>query len=168
MNTDTIVIYTSKSMDTIRADGGTQSWKMDAPKARQHKYVVICRNAHSGWSQDSKPHNSAFLVGTILDIVPSTETPGRWKVLIGEYSEVAIPDIWEGRYPVHYTTLSAIGIKIEELNLQTLVYPSDDKELQEEDAPKTLSFSEIITAKKYELSKELGLDISKIEISVRM
>jgi hypothetical protein len=129
---------------------------------------VICRNAHSGWSQDSKPHNSAFLVGTILDIVPSTETPGRWKVLIGEYSEVAIPDIWEGRYPVHYTTLSALGINIEDYNLQTMLHVPEEEEVLEEEAPKTLSFSEIITAKKYELSKELGLDVSKIEISVRM
>lgn len=168
MNTDTIVIYTSKSTETIRADGGTQSWKIDAPKARQNKYVVICRNAKSGWAQDNKPHNSAFLVGTISDIVPSTETDGRWKILIEQYAEVTIPDVWEGRYPVRYTALSALDIKIEELDLQPMPQSPDEVEVQKQVPPKPLSFSELINAKKIELSKELGLDASKIEISVRM
>ena len=36
--------------------------------------------------------------------MPSTETEGRWLVLLGEYAHCDIPCQWEGRNPVAYWT----------------------------------------------------------------
>jgi hypothetical protein len=42
------------------------------------------------------------LVGKVKDVVPSTETPGRWLILISEYASVDFKDQWSGRNPVAY------------------------------------------------------------------
>lgn len=99
---DVITVLTYKSVATILAAGGTQSWALDRSRAARCDYVVVCRNANTREAEGPEPHGTAFLIGKVKDVVPSTETQGRWLILISEYAVVDIPDQWSGRNPVAY------------------------------------------------------------------
>ncbi|WP_421738361.1 hypothetical protein [Caulobacter sp.] len=99
---DVISVLTYKSKESILAAGGTQSWILDRTRAARCDYVVICRNAQTRTPEGPEPHGSAFLVGKIKDIVPSTETQGRWLIQMSDYAEVAVENQWAGRNPVGY------------------------------------------------------------------
>ena len=100
---DVISVFTSKSVETIIADGGSQAWTLDRARAARCDYLVACRNAH-GEPEGPEPHRQAFLVGKVSDIVASTETDGRFKILISEWAKVDWDEGWgEGRRnPVAY------------------------------------------------------------------
>lgn len=100
---DVITVFTSKSVETIVADGGSQSWALDRARAARCDYLVACRNAH-GDPEGSEPHRQAFLVGKVADVVASTETEGRFKILISDFVTVSWEDGWEEgrRNPVAY------------------------------------------------------------------
>ncbi len=99
---DVISVLTFKSIETILAVGGTQSWALDRTRAARCDYVVMCRNAKTREAQGPEEHGTAFLVGKVKDVVPSTETLGRWLILISEYARINVPDQWSGRNPVAY------------------------------------------------------------------
>jgi hypothetical protein len=100
---DVVSVFTSKSAATILADGGSQSWALDRSRAARCDYLVACRNAH-GDPEAAEPHRTAFLVGKVADVVASTETDGRYKILISEFAYVDWEDGWEEgrRNPVAY------------------------------------------------------------------
>ena len=99
---DIISVLTYKSVENILEAGGTQSWVLDRNRAARCDYVVVCRNAKTRNSEGPEPHGTAFMVGKVQDVIPSTEVPGRWLIQISEYAEVEVPDMWEGRNPVAY------------------------------------------------------------------
>jgi len=99
---DVVAVLTYKSKASILETGGTQSWVLDRARASRCDYVVICRNAHTRDPEGPEAHGSAFMVGKVKDIVPSTDTPGRWLIQISEYADVDFPDEWAGRNPVGY------------------------------------------------------------------
>lgn len=99
---DVIAVLTYKSVVTILDAGGTQSWALDRGRAARCDYVVICRNANTRAAEGPEPHGTAFLVGKVKDVVPSTDTQGRWLIQISEYAVVNVPDQWSGRNPVAY------------------------------------------------------------------
>jgi hypothetical protein len=99
---DVISVLTYKSVETILEVGGTQSWALDRNRAARCDYVVMCRNAKTRGPEGPEEHGSAFMVGKVKDVVPSTETEGRWLILISEYALIDSPDQWEGRNPVAY------------------------------------------------------------------
>ena len=103
-NANVLSVLTFKAVETILGDGGTQSWALDRARAKACRFVVICRNARSPHVEGVEPHGSAFLVGKIKDVVPSTETEGRWLIQLSEYAHCDVPGQWEGRNPVGYWT----------------------------------------------------------------
>jgi hypothetical protein len=100
---DIISVLTSKSVETIIADGGSQSWALDRGRAARCDYLVACRNANDN-PEGSEPHRMAFLVGKVSDVVASTETEGRFKILISEFVRIEVAEGWEEgrRNPVAY------------------------------------------------------------------
>ena len=81
MTDEAIALFTRKSVETIRKDGGTQSWVLDRGHARQCRYVVLCCNAHSDRSEGDGPHGAAFLAGRIASLLALwaiTEIAARW------------------------------------------------------------------------------------------
>lgn len=99
---DVVAVFTSKSVETILADGGSQSWALDRVRASRCDYLVVCRNANDQ-PEGPEDHGSAFLVGKISDVVASTETPGRFKIDISHFAHVDWADEWGGaRNPVAY------------------------------------------------------------------
>jgi len=99
---DVIAVLTYKSVETILEAGGTQSWALDRTRAARCDYVVICRNANTRDPEGPEAHGTAFMIGKVKDVVPSTETSGRWLIQISEYALVDFPDEWSGRNPVAY------------------------------------------------------------------
>lgn len=104
-----VSVLTFKSIETILATGGTQSWVLDRPRAKACKYVVICRNARTRQSEGPESHGTAFLVGKIKDVVSSSDNDGRWLILLSEYALCDWPDEWSGRNPVAYWTTDDFG-----------------------------------------------------------
>lgn len=99
---DVIAVLTYKSVETILEVGGTQSWALDRTRAARCDYVVMCRNAKTRDSEGPEEHGSAFLVGKVKDVVPSSETKGRWLILVSEVARIDVKDQWSGRNPVAY------------------------------------------------------------------
>jgi hypothetical protein len=124
MLNDTIAIFTRKSVETILKVGGTQSWVLNRANAHRCRFVVLYRNMHSSRSEGNEPHGTAFMVGRIADVVPSSAKPGRWKILFSDYSVVDVPSAWGGwRNPVKYTTMGDLGIELDTLDFRPMPKP---------------------------------------------
>lgn len=150
---DVISVLTYKSVETILTVGGTQSWALDRNRAARCDYVVICRNAKTRDPEGPEGHGTAFMVGKVKDVVPSTETEGRWLIQISEYALVDWPDEWEGRNPVAYWTDDDYeDVDFKTLNFQPLEKP-----------PRGLTIAEA----KAGLALGLNVPESSIEIVVR-
>lgn len=127
MTTSAIAIFTGKATPVVLEAGGSQSWVLDRTKARRSKYAVLYFNEHATWSNKGYTgHHEAFLVGRISDIVPSTESPGRYLILFDEYAEVEGLGRWGGwRNPIRYTTLEELGIDQSKLEFTAMPDGSD-------------------------------------------
>ena len=147
---DIISVLTFKSVETILKNGGTQSWVLDRKKAANCDYVVVCRNANSRTPEDDIPHGTAFLVGKIKDVVPSTEVDNRWLIKISEYALIDVPEQWEGRNPVGYWKDNAY----DDIDFKNLPYTPLETGLT-------------IGEAKLGLSVGLGVPVEAIEIIIR-
>ncbi|WP_280220655.1 hypothetical protein [Nocardia neocaledoniensis] len=120
-----IVVFTGKSAEKILREGGSQAWKLDPSRARRCEWLVCTQNAHNyeDYADGAAPHGSAFLVGRISRISPSTD-PGcedRWLIEIDEYARIDQPKVWGGeRNPVRYTNLAGLGIDLDEVEFKKL------------------------------------------------
>ena len=168
MNTPTrsaIAVFTGKSLEHVLHDGGSQSWVLDRNNARRCAYLVCCRSGVD-CVEGHEPRGSAFLVGRIDEVVPSTEDPGRWLVRISAYARVSVADVWKGwRNPVRYTDLDALGIDVKSLRFQ----PMPEKG----DAPRTKPAGAVaaqgltIAEAKRGLAKTFGVSEDAVEITIR-
>jgi hypothetical protein len=162
MTDNVISVFTFKSIDTILEVGGTQSWTLDRARAKACKYAVICRNAHHADVEGPEAHGSAFMIGKVSDVVPSTETTGRWLILFSEYALVNIGDQWEGRNPVRFwTTDDYDTIDFENLDWQPM------PEFSAGEAATVKGKGLTIAEAKAGLSLTFGVDPSAIEITIR-
>ncbi len=153
-------VLTYKSIGTILATGGTQSWTLDRTRAKGCKYVVCCRNANTREAEGKEAHGSAFMVGKLSDVVPSTDNDGRWLVLFSKYAVVNVADQWEGRNPVRfYTTDDYDDIDFPNLDWEPM--PS----LGHVTSPATKGMT--IAEAKAGLAETFGVDPSAIEITIR-
>lgn len=151
---DVIAVLTYKSIETILETGGTQSWALDRIRAARCDYVVMCRNARTRDAEGPEDHAAAFLIGKVKDVVPSTETEGRWLILISEYARVDVKEQWEGRNPVAYWKDSDYpAIDFKALTFEPILPPT----------PKGLSIAEA----KAGLALGLNVPESAIEITIR-
>ena len=160
MSKNVVSVLTFKSIQTILRNGGTQSWALDKERARRCEYVVICRNAKTRDAQGPEEHGSAFMVGKVSDVVPSTETPGRWLIQMSEYALVDWPEQWEGRNPVAYWSTDDydVGVEFQDLNFQ----PMPDR-AKSEPATNGLSIAEAKEA----LAMTFGVPVENVEIMIR-
>ena len=110
----------------------------------------MCRNANSRTPEDDIRHGTAFLVGKIKDVVPSTEVDNRWLIKISDYALIDEPDQWEGRNPVGYWK----DDDYEEIDFKNLDYVPLETGLT-------------ISEAKLGLSVGLGVPVEAIEIIIR-
>ena len=165
MPQESMVILTAKSAETMLAVGGTQSWVLDRAHAKRCKYAVLCQNANTDWGNGKEPHGKAFMVGRVDDVIPSTETEGRWLVTFSEYAIVDRPDTWGGwRNPVRYTTLEELGIDEKELEFEPM---PPVKKPTERPAAQDSSQNLTIAQAKEGLARTFGVSPKAIEITIR-
>ena len=164
---EVIQVFTAKSVEVCLEVGGTQSWALDRVHARQCKYAVLCRNAHTDWGDGKEPHGSAFMIGRVSDVVPSMETEGRWLVKFDQYARIDIPNLWEGwRNPVRYTNLKELGISLDDVQFEPMPQMSEEPKKPEPEAPQLSPGLTIAEAKKG-LALTFGVKIEEIEIIIR-
>jgi hypothetical protein len=163
MTDNVLSVLTFKSIETILEVGGTQSWAMSRKRAMSCKYAVVCRNAHHPDVEGQEPHQSAFMVGKISDIVPSTETDGRWLVLFSHYALVSVPEQFEGRNPVRFWTTDDYGDDINFDRLKFKPMPSGNDGSGDLVRSAGMSIGEA----KLALSIRYEVDPSQIDITIR-
>lgn len=163
MSQNILQVLTYKSVETILSVGGTQSWALDRARAKACMYAVCCRNAHTRDAEGNEAHGSAFIVGKISDVVPSTETDDRWLVLFSEYALINVADMWEGRNPVRFYTVDDYKKYIDFEKLNWLPMPKIAPEQKSADVGRALTIAEA----KAGLATTFGVDPSAIEITIR-
>jgi hypothetical protein len=114
---DTVMVFTSKSLETMKAEGGTGNWAGKEERLRHTKWVVATRNLKSSWTQGDEPHGSAFLIGRISGVkAAAAPESDRFVIQFDRYADISIPKAWtNNRNPIAYTSLSALGIDPEKL-----------------------------------------------------
>jgi len=153
-----VSVFTYKSVETILAAGGTQSWVLNRANASACKYVVCCRNGNSDATEGNEPHSSAFMVGRVRDVLPSTETQGRWLIEMSEYAvlESPVPNQHGGRAPVRYYDEEEYEGDIDFDKLRWLPMPARNTQRL------------TIAGAKAALSESLGVPESAIEITIKL
>lgn len=115
--TDVVMVFTSKSLETMKHEGGSGNWAANKDRVKHARWIVATRNQKSGWTQGEEGHGNAFLIGRVSGIkqAPAPENT-RYVILFDRYAELNVPDAWTGdRNPVAYTDLATLGINPDEL-----------------------------------------------------
>ncbi|MBB5716824.1 hypothetical protein [Sphingomonas aerophila] len=163
MSDNVVQVLTYKSVATILAVGGTQSWTLDRNRAKGCKYVVCCRNANTREAEGNEAHGSAFMVGKVSDVVSSTDHDGRWLILFSEYATVDVGEQWEGRNPVRFYTVEDYEGHIDFDALDWKPMPEPEAKIGTVPPSQGLT----ITQAKAALAATFGVDPSAVEITIR-
>jgi hypothetical protein len=172
-----LVVLTARGPDRLRAEGGTQAWRLNPSNASRFKFCVCVQNRHKGnWGGADQEHHHAFLIGRISEVVPAPERRERYLVQFSEYAVIDVPNAWPGglRNPVRYRTLEEFGINdpdaltwISMPAVPRLATPAtasaDQARDEDQDGPGPLTIAEA----KAGLSLGLGVPETAIEIMVR-
>ena len=169
MSDKVLSVLTFKSVETLKDNGGTQSWVLDRNRAKACKYVVICRNAYHDGVEGDEIHGHAFMLGKVKDIVPATDTAGRWLVLLSDYAVDDFGFQWEGRNPVaYYTTDDFSGDKeFKRIDFDKVEWKPMPEPGQVEDAPVIPVGLSLFDAKAG-VALRYGVDPVNVEICVRL
>ena len=163
MAAEMLIVFTAKSVEWCLEVGGTQSWALDPKRARHCDYAVLCQNRTTEWGDGKEPHRTAFMIGHIVDVVPSTETDGRWLVKFDKYARINIPDYWEGLHnPVRYRKLDELPLSISDLTFEPMPEISNHPETAKPKLPAKLTMDD---AKKG-LAATFGVKPDAVEIII--
>jgi hypothetical protein len=178
MNDSCILVFTSRSVEQLTAQGGSQAWVLDPKRARGHRYVVCAWNSTGEYVQNSgaRQHGEAYLVAPITSIEPAAppEEANRYIIRFSSFARVAIPNVWPHgqRNPVFYTTLHDLGIDPDALDFTEAppsVVPDHSREslLALPPAPSGAVHALTIAAAKVGLAAHYGVAPDAIEIVIR-
>lgn len=171
-----LLLFTSRTVDQMVREGGSQAWVLNLQRARQCRYVVCAWNPRGEYAQPNVMvgHGEAFLVAPIESIEPAgpSEPAGRYIV---RFTRFAQPPqrrvVWGGqRNPVAYTTLSALGLSLDALRFElpaskrSQVPPSSG---QPEAHSRGRAVPLTIAAAKRGLALQYDVDPDAIEIVIR-
>jgi hypothetical protein len=187
MTTKAAVVFTYKSFEHILRDGGTQSWRMHSSHIGSFGYVVCARNRRHNPVEGPEEHGSAFLLGKVKDVVPTTDPEAiadakktgkkRYLIRMNEAAIINIPKFWQwGRWPTHYDDLQALKIDpadyefkpLADMLAEMLIATEVSKPVRTPVSPPVRGLREYIEAAKVSLGAQLGIDASAIEITVRI
>lgn len=164
---DTIVCFTSRSVEEMLATGGSQAWRLRPAHARQAQYLVCARNRNSDWSEGPEAHLSGFLIGRVTGIVPAPEDSSRYLIQIGEWARIDRPGLWTfGRNPVRYANIAELGIDPESIEFEPLEAVAVPREIRHSRRDASFRPLTIMEAKEG-LAASLGVDVNAIEITIR-
>jgi hypothetical protein len=112
-----IAVFTSKSLETLLAHGGSGPWVGAEQRVQQQEYLVCVRKEKPGTAS----HGAAFLVGKISAVRKhgfDRRGQQRWFFEISEFAIPKHQGRWEWRNPVRYTTLEELEIELKKLKFQ--------------------------------------------------
>ena len=171
MNEEVLTVFTAQSVERCLKVGGTQSWKLDRGHAKRCRYAILCRNAYTNWGDGKEPHGTAFMIGRIADVVPSSDNKDRWLVTFDQYARIDLPNIWKGwRNPVRYTTFEELGVSLEGIQFQPMPPVEDNPKAEHVASSHRKDGSQphlTIAGAKQELARTYGVSPDAIEITIR-
>jgi hypothetical protein len=147
MENDVLALFTTKSAQDCLDIGGTQSWALNPENAKGCRYAVLCRNPDADFGR-KELHRTAFMIGRISPVIPSTETPSRWMLTFDQYATIDKPEVWKDwRNPVRYTTFAKLGISLAEIKFKPM--------------PGRTKVSEAISLSKTETPTKIDIETAK-------
>lgn len=164
-----IAVFTNRGLPRLLAEGGSQSWKLNPARAGKLSYLVCVQNRNDGdWGEPTHQQGQAFLIGKISSVEQSPEAKAkdedRHIINIAEYSEIDIPDFWQGwRNPVRYIELEDFGIDPRKLAFKPLTNNAGVPSLATSSSPQGMDMAQ---AKKA-LAAFYGVPTTSIEITIR-
>lgn len=170
MSDKCLVVFTSRPVERMCAEGGSQAWTFSAINARTCTWLVCVWNAHGAYAEHAggRPsHHEAFLIAPIDSVEPSPQEPNRWIVRFKQYAHLSIPHQWNGqRLPFRYTTLDDFGIQPEDLAWVSVAKSpqSNSQPLVVLEKPRALSVEEA----KRGLATSFNVPPEAIEITIRV
>jgi hypothetical protein len=174
--------------------GGAMSWKFQAHRVPPGGLVVLCRLKDPKSLEtyaDPHPHNAAFMVGRVRDVVVSPEHADRKLIRFDAYAEVSVPGVFpDQRNCLHYATpeeLAERGLDLGRLEFRPIPVPAADGPAAAAEvgvaaaaaahaAPlrpsgkerRRLSIMEAIEEARRHLGARIGVPPEKIEIVLRL
>lgn len=115
---DAVMVFTSKSLETMIQEGGTGNWAGKEERLKHTKWVVATRNLKSDWTQGDEPHGSAFLIGRVSGVKPApSPEKDRFVIQFDQFASIRTLNAWtNNRNPIAYTSLHDLGIDPEKLD----------------------------------------------------
>ena len=166
MENDVLALFTTKSAQACLDIGGTQSWALNRENAKKCRYAVLCRNPDADWG-GKELHRTAFMIGRLSPVVPSTETPGRWMLTFDEYALIDKPEVWKDwRNPVRYTTFAKLGISLAEIKFKPMPRKAKGSEATSLSKTETPTRIDISTAKRW-VAAYYNVSPEAVEITIR-
>jgi hypothetical protein len=163
-----IVVLTSETVEHILSHEGTGNWVLSPKKAATCKYVVCCRKPAWNNKKEGIAHRAAFLIGLIAGLrkQPGSENnrgQPRFLIELSEYATLERTDAWkDGRNPVSYKTLKALGIDLRGLKFKPMPVRAPSAKSE---GPGGASMT-IAEAKKA-LAVTFGVSPDDVEITIR-
>ena len=168
---DTLLVFTSQTIDRMARQGGSAAWVIDAKRVRACDYLVCTWNALGEFMQtpETHQHREAFLVAKITSVEPSSDPKdvGRYDIRFTEFARVNIPNVWtKARNPVTYTSLADLKIDPDTLTFEPVNEPTIFELLTRSvavsnDGPLAISAAKPLIAAYY------GVPIDAVEIIIR-
>lgn len=129
MAKNVLAVFTSRSVNRIVREGGSQAWNVNPNNAKRCTYLVCCRNRFDKWgSEGQEEHGAAFFVGKVSGVETAPENSKRFIVRVSEYALLdPQPLVWPGaRNPVWYVN-ELSDLKIDEAGLDWQPMPDGDE-----------------------------------------
>jgi hypothetical protein len=182
MTKEVAVVFTARRLERILAEGGTSAWRLDPSRTRRCEFVVCTRNARShfdqgDWGNGPEDHHTAFVIGKIQRVVPSTAPPenneslkNRYLIQFSEFARVNIQNVWNGdRNPVKYMSFEELDIDFSKLKWEAMPEPGDTPAPVVESLPASMiSIGPLTMAEaKKGLALTFNVPPESIEITIR-
>lgn len=163
-----LAVFTSRTVERMCAEGGSQAWTFSAVNARACQWLVCVWNARGTYAESGSnrlAHREAFLVAPIDSVEPSPQEPNRWIVRFHKFARISVPNSWNGqRLPFRYLTLDEFGISPEQLQFTEIATPAATSSLPPI-SPRATPLS--IEAAKIGLAAKFNVPPEAIEITIR-
>lgn len=189
---ETIVVYSGKSLNTIRKENGLGDWAISPIRAEACDYVVSCRNLREPFAARDAEHGMAVFIAKVDSVIPSVHV-GRCRIIFTQYAMLNIDGAWKvltkgQRCPVGYfpteqvlklLQLDAESLAWRELNEVTLLPPQPEPQVTEPPLPSqpaaigsvvrpASDLPVLVAETKRTIAQELGISVNKIDIKITL
>jgi hypothetical protein len=170
MNDNCILVLTSRSIEQMQDQGGSKAWVLDPRRARSCGYLVCAWNPTGDYAENTtdREHREAYLIAPISSVEPAPDEPGRYLIRFRDFARISIKGVWPHRQrnPVTYTTLSKLGINVDEVRFEVAQSPPSASKVPAAE-PASVTRPLTIAAAKLGLAAHYGVEPGAIEIVIR-